>query len=629
MIDSGFKRRAFLVCLILVTGLSGLSIKLISLHVWDRQIPDTASIPRFQIRKRIPARRGDITDRNKVVMVQDLSQATLVADKIHLETGDILWSAVILGKAKEFPGWPDLTEEEQAQVLAGTKRELKKTLSEKELIKLHRSYAARVLEPVINLSPGEIDTRLDAAKVRAVVKRGLLEGQVQFLEKELQAHHIQGFSFERSNRRHYSMPELAPHIWGFRNLEGVAQNGLEKSMDEYLSGRDGEKILSQHENGQVNLTGPEKFIPPKMGKDVRTTIDINIQRIVEQELDRICGKMEPLNASIIVVEPRNGDVLAIGSRPHYNLQIRKNYEFASSSFAVSAQYESGSVMKIVPMAAALESGRITRESTVWDDKQWLRDRRVSIKGYFSGDRTFDEVLAKSSNIGVFLFVDKNLGRAGFYNYLRKFGFGTRTGFRIPGEATGVIRDETNMTNYGSATYGYGVSVTPLQLAMAYSALANGGMLMKPRLVDAIIAHNGTVLERTPIRQVRRVIKEETARQMRLALEKVVLNGTGKDAKLDGYRAAGKTGTARKLKKQGKGYDEVNQNRRFFSFAGMVPVQNPQFVCIVTIDEPTKFDDVTKFGGGATAGPSFKTVAEKTAHYLNIPRTEIPVALTSE
>jgi cell division protein FtsI/penicillin-binding protein 2 len=319
-----------------------------------------------------------------------------------------------------------------------------------------------------------------------------------------------------------------------------------------------------------------------------------------------------------VVDPHTGDMLAIASRPHFNLNDRENYAEASSSFAVSAQYESGSVMKIVAMAAALNERKVTRETVV--DCGWGGIRRYGfyLKDHHPyGDLTFDGVLVKSSNTGVFQFAE-TVERAGFYRYLRNFGFGARTGFPIPGEAAGSIQDPTNMRNYASATYGYGVSVTPLQLAMAYSALANGGTLLQPRLVDSIIANNGTVLDKTPVRPVRQVIREETASQMCLALEQVVLKGTGRKGQVPGYRVGGKTGTAEKWDSINRCYDD---NRKFLTFAGIVPIHDPRFVCVVTIDEPSGLPEDFQVGGGTIAAPVFAQVARRIAQHLNLPQTE--------
>ena len=620
--DSGFKRRAFLVCLVLVAGLSALSVRLISLQVWDRRLSETKAVPRFKLKERIPASRGNIVDRNQTVVAQNRPEAALIADLNHLTTPDILLRAVAHRRASRVPGWKELDEESRAEKLLEARRRIKTELSSEELIKEHLAYAVEVIAPEIRMPASDLKKRVHSGPTRVVVRKGLREDVARRIEKDLQARGIQGFGFERSQRRWYPMPTLAPHVWGILNHEEIGQSGLEKSMDHILSGRDGERILRQGENGFVNLTEPAQVTPPKMGKHVRTTLDMGIQAIVEEELEMACEAYHAKHGSIIVVDPHTGDILAIASRPHFNLNIKKNYQNAGTSFAVSAQYEAGSVMKIVAMAAALDRGGIHRDTVV--DCGWgsLHRHGFVIKDHHPyGELTFDRVLVKSSNTGVFQFAE-TVGRAGFYEYLNDFGFGRRTGFPIPGEARGRIQDPTNMRNFASATYGYGVSVTPLQLAMAYSVLANGGTLLKPRLIDSIIANNGAKLDHTPVRKVCQVIRPETAREMCLALEQAVLEGTGRRAQVPGYRAGGKTGTSEKWNNKLKIYEE---DKKFLTFVGILPVQNPRFVCIVTIDEPSGLGEDFDIGGGTIAAPVYSQVAGRIARFLNLTPTEESIA----
>lgn len=626
--DPAFQRRALLVCLVLVAGLSALSVRLISLQVWDRRLSDTTTIPRFQLTQRIPARCGNIVDRNDTVLAQNRPEAALIADLNHLAAIDILIPAVARRQARDEEGWDDLDEEARDKRLLQLRRKIRRTLTPEEIIAAHLDGAVEVLAPRIQMSATALAAKVHSGPKRVVVRKGLREDVAREIEEALQARRIQGFSFERSQRRFYPMPNLAPHLIGFRNHKGEGELGLEKSMHDILVGRDGERTLKRDENGLVNLTEPAKVTPPKMGKHVRITLDTGIQAIVEEELGMAFDSYKEVkHGSIVVVDPHTGDILAMASRPHFNLNLRENYQNAATSFAVSAQYESGSVMKIVAMAAALDQLEITRETVVNCGWGKLYRYGVPIPDHHPyGDLSFDRVLMKSSNTGVFQFADM-LGRQKFYEALYDFGFCRPTGFRIPGEVSGQIQDPTNMYNYTRATFGYGVSVTPLQLAMAYSVLANGGTLLKPRLVDAIIANNGVILDRTPVRQVRRVISEETAKKMCLALGLVVEDGTGHRAKVTGYRAGGKTGTAEKWDstlKNGKG--DYHPLKKFLTFAGFLPVDDPKFVCVVTIDEPWGFDEGFPIGGGTIAAPIFSAVAERVANLMNLPRTEEPLAL---
>lgn len=619
--DIAFKRRTFLVCLALVVGLSALSVRLIALQVWNRKFSDNSAVPRFRSEEIIPARRGFIVDRNRTVIAQNRPEATLVADLNHLKTESILHRAVAHLYASQEAGWNNLNDAEKDVLLGKARKWIRKNLSEEEVIEKHLAYACEVIGRELQMQSGDIRSRFKDGSTRIEIKKRVRESLARRIENELQERRIQGFSFERYQRRVYPMPTLASHLTGIRGYNKddklVGISGLERSMDEILSGRDGKRVLKRDENGLVNLTESAEWLPARMGKHVKVTFDMGIQAIVEEELGMAFEDFKAKHGSIIVVDPHSGDILAMASRPHFNLNLRENFNKAVN-YAVSAQYESGSVMKIVAMAAALDLRRATRETVV--DCGWGGIDRYGFRirdHHRYGDLTFDEVLVKSSNTGVFQFADR-VKRGPFYQYLRNFGFGSPTGFPIPGEAKGVIQNETNMRNFASATYGYGVSVTPLQLAMAYSVLANGGKLMKPRLVDSIIAENGAILDTTPVQQVRQVIRSEVARDMCLALEQVVLKGTGRRAKVPGYRAGGKTGTAEKWDSKNRGYNEY---KKILTFAGILPVQDPKFVCIVTIDDPTGLGEDFQVGGGTIAAPIFSSVAGRVARYLNIAPTE--------
>ncbi|MDB4489270.1 penicillin-binding protein 2, partial [Akkermansiaceae bacterium] len=581
-------------------------------------------VPRFKSHVVIPARRGFIVDRNRTVIAQNRPEATLVADLNHLNTESILHRAVAHFYASQEAGWRNLNEAEKNVLLGKARKWVKKNLSKEEVIEKHLDYACEIIGRELQMESEAVRGKFKDGVTRIEIQKRIREGVARRIENELQERRIQGFSFERYQRRVYPMPTLASHLIGIRGYnkddELVGLSGLEKSMDGILSGRDGRRVLKRDENGLVNLTESAEMLPARMGKHVKVTFDMGIQAIVEEELGMAFEAFNAKHGSIIVVDPHTGDILAMASRPDFNLNLRESYADAVN-YAVSAQYESGSVMKIVPMAAALDMRRATRETVV--DCGWGGIDRYGFRirdHHRYGELTFDGVLVKSSNTGVFQFADM-VGRGPYYQYLRDFGFGRPTGFPIPGEASGVIQNETNMRNFASAAYGYGVSVTPLQLAMAYSVLANGGKLMKPRLVDSIIADNGAVLDQTSVHQVREVVSPRTAKEMCLALEQVVLKGTGRRARVPGYRAGGKTGTAEKWDSKNRCYNEY---KKILTFAGILPVHDPRFVCIVTIDEPSGLGEDFQIGGGTIAAPVFAQVAGRVARYMNLaPTEEIP------
>jgi cell division protein FtsI/penicillin-binding protein 2 len=619
--ESGIRTRALLVCLVLVAGLSALSVRLISIQVWDRKLSDKSTIPRFILEEKIPANRGLIVDRNDKPIAQNRPEAALIADVNHLNFYDNLTRAVAHRYASQVAGWTSLGDVERSEILAETRRQVVGKLTRDEVRAEHLEYALDVISRELRIPTSELAARVpignDARKKRIVVEKGIREDQARKIEHELQARRIQGFSFERSQRRFYPMPTFAPHLVGYIDHTGVGRAGIEKAMQDILAGIDGERELKRDENGLVNLTDPKKVRPPKHGKHVKVTFDMGIQAIAEEELEMACQAYNTDRGSIIIVDPHTGDVLAMASRPHFNLNLKENVDKAGTNFATATEYEAGSVMKIVSMSAALNERVAYRGSVV--NCGWGRIQR---KGYYVpdhhayGDLTFDKVLMKSSNTGAFLFAEM-IGRAKYYEYLDAFGFGQATGFLVSGEGRGRVSDPMNMQHFASATYGYGLSVTPLQLAMAYSVVANGGNLMKPRLIDSIIAGNGNQVESVPVTVVRRVLSEQAADQMCLAFEQVVKDGTGRLGAVPGLRVGGKTGTAWKWNNEIHAYDK---SRKILTFSGVVPVPNPKFVCVVTIDEPTGLGELA-ISGGTIAGPVFSNVSSRVASYLNIPLTE--------
>ncbi|MDA7881784.1 penicillin-binding protein 2 [Akkermansiaceae bacterium] len=628
MMEFGLKLRAFIVCLVLVTGLSALSVRLINLQVWERRMSDKSQVSRFQLETVIPASRGRIADRHDQVLAQNYPVAALMVDRNHLNHSDNLAKAVTHRFASQTIGWKKLTDEERRDLLRKIKRERVSKMSSDEVIAEHLEYASEVIGRALRIPSVVFQKNILEDNIKKdwfALKKDIPEEQVREIENELQRRSIQGFFFERSQKRYYTMPNSASHIVGFKNDEGNGL-GIEIAYDDLLSGRDGQRQLKRDENGLVMLTEASAWIPPKVGKDIRLTLDMGIQAIAEDELDKACRKYNSNRGSIIITDPHTGDILAMASRPRFNLNLRNNLQEpnVTMNFPVEGSYEAGSVMKLVAMTAALDSGRVNRNTEVNCGWGGITRGRVRIPDHHPyGDLSFDKVMMKSSNPGVFQFAEI-AGREAFYDYLKRFGFCQRTGIPLQWEARGSHTDSSNLQNFAQSTFGYGVSVSPLQLAMAYSAVANGGYLMKPRLVDSVIASNGIVVEQTPVTKVCRVMKERTAREMCLTLEQVVLAGTGRNAKVSGFRIGGKTGTAWKWDPDMKPRAGYNKKKYFLTFAGIVPVQDPKFVCIVTIDEPKEPMDVEEdfhIGGGTVAAPVFSDVAKRVVEQMNIAPTE--------
>ncbi len=616
--DKALRFRALIACLVLVTGLSALSVRLLMLQSWDPKVSSGLSVRSFQLHKKLPATRGLVVDRNNEPLAQNRPLASLVADGKHLRTYDILVKAVANHLARQAPDWTVIDDKTRRSRLREIKNGFIGDMEPEQVMREHLVLATEILGRELNMPPGDLLTKVEKGSMRVVLKKEIREDDARRIEEALQENFIQGFSFERYNSRVYPMSSLAPHIVGYLNFEGLPQAGVEKSMDQYLRGRDGERTLKRDPNGHVMLTESAAVNPPRLGKHVRLSIDVGIQSVAEEELDRACADYEPKRASIVIVDPHTGDVLAMANRPHYDLNVRENVSSAWSGFAWEGTYEAGSVMKIVGMSAALNAGKANRDTVVHCGWGKLRRANIRVNDHHPyGDLSFDSVMAKSSNTGAFAFTEM-VGHHAFFRYLDAFGFGRKTEFPLPGEVSGFIANRRIPQNYASATYGYGVSVTPIQLAMAYSVLANGGKLLKPRLVQAVIANNGVEVQETPVQMVERVLHEGPAREMCESLEQVVIRGTGRRAAVPGYRVAGKTGTAWKYIPE---YKKYITERKALTFAGIVPVHDPKFVCIVVIDDPQKIEEDETISGGTVAGPIFARIAPRVASRLNIAPTE--------
>jgi len=618
--DSAFRNRAIIACLVLVAGLSALSVRLLIVQSWDRSFSSQGQVSRFKMVEVIPADRGLIVDRHRQPLAQNRPEASLIADANHLAFEDNLTSAVAHRHVHSRHDWATLSEKEQKTAFYKMRKRLSRE-SPELLRKEHLDYALEVLSRELRVPKEDLFERINNGKKRIVVMKKIRDDKARLIEAELQERYIQGFSFERSQSRVYPMAELAPHLIGICNHKGIGQSGIERAMGSYLRGRPGERQLKRDANGLVRLTESASIRPPKFGKHVQLSLDTGIQAIAEEELQAAIDHTEARRGSVIIVEPRSGDILAMANRPHFDLNTRAEFQKNGRNFSVQDQLELGSVMKLVGMSAVLDAGLANRRSIVNCGWGKITRPNIVVKDHHKyGDLTFDQVLMKSSNPGVFLFSEK-VGRKRFYRTLEAFGFGKRTGFPLPGEARGVIADRNNPQNFATATYGYGVSASPLQVAMAYAAIANKGILMKPRLVTSIIANNGVEIETRESFKVGQVISERAAHTMCLALESVVGDGTpgptGWRAFVPGYRIGGKTGTAwRHI--EGKGYD---MDSFVVSFAGIVPVHKPRFIAYVVIDDPKFEDSEARIGGGSVAAPVFKRVAERVIKLLDIEPTE--------
>jgi cell division protein FtsI/penicillin-binding protein 2 len=475
----------------------------------------------------------------------------------------------------------------------------------------------------------ELRDKIESAKGKWLpIAKDIPEDVADSLRDEIETHKIQGFEFENSIKRWYTSPNLATHLTGFTgeveatNEEGkthvrvLGRFGIESSMEAFLAGRDGSREHFRDAHGLVVPGNSGSLKPPRAGLNVQLTIDMGIQAIVEEELDAGLAEYVAKKGAVILMDPKTGEILAMASRPHFDLNHKQNIAENGYNYAIQTIYEPGSTIKIVAAAGALNEGLVTPQTSIFCHNGFYQGRGFIVKDdHPAGSLSFEGVLQKSNNNGAYS-LGRQLGSKRFYQYLRDFGFGKKTGIQLSGESSGIARNTGNEADFSRACFGYATNVTPLQLASAYSVIASDGKLRKPHIVKSLIANDGTVVENYPPEVVHEVLKPKAAAQMRTALQKVVLpGGTATRAAVDGFLVAAKTGTVQKHNPNGGYYAE----QMITSLAGMMPAQDPAFVCVVVIDDPRIVG--LKHQGGLIAAPIFKKIATRVAAHMNLQPTE--------
>jgi cell division protein FtsI (penicillin-binding protein 3) len=443
---------------------------------------------------------------------------------------------------------------------------------------------------------------------------------------------LDGVDFLPESKRQYPRGSLACQIVGFTNIDGVGQLGIEKTFDEQLAGQPGELIAPRDAKGRLLILQENFAKIPVNGSTLQLTLDATIQHIVEDALEEGMRLSHPATAYAVVVDPFTGEILAMAGTPTFdpNHILPKKFMNRSESewspqekeeyrdylerqkaarrvHPVEDSYEPGSTMKIFTASIALEERKVHLGELInCEGGRWMHNGALITDDHRTGVLTFEEVLWKSSNIGA-AKIGLRVDPAVHYQFLRKFGFGEPTGLNFPGETSGrlLAPDRWSNTTQQTMCYGYGLSVSPLQILMAGCALANGGRLMQPYIVQKIFNDQGAMLQEFKPKVKEQVISEETSAMMRETLKGVITSGTARRAALDGnVEAFGKTGTARKLI-NGK-YDP---KRHYASFMGFFPAAKPQYGILFMLDDPAG-----DLEGGQVAAPLFKKVGDAIMRY---------------
>ena len=423
--------------------------------------------------------------------------------------------------------------------------------------------------------------------------------------------------FQNEAKRYYPNDALAANVIGFVGTDDEGLDGVEQALDPLLKGEVREERLTvdgQRRPILDSIFAGRRVYGSDYCKTVSLTIDSTIQFMVEQELDRAMAENNPDSITAIVMDPKTGEILAMASRPSYN--PNRFWEYPQENWknrAVSFIYEPGSTFKAVIAGAALQESIVTPNQVFFDPGYvMVSGRRIqnwSNESY--GAVTFTDIVKKSLNTG-FAQVGLSLGAEKMMHYTRVFGFGERTGIDLPGEEEGILFNADDMRDSDIATtaIGQSIAVTPLQLVTAMAAIANGGTLMHPYIVREIRNPDGSIYEERAPREIRRVLEPTVDRTLIGLLEQVVASGGGKKAGVKGYRIAGKTGTAQKIRRETAGYLE---GRYIASFCGFAPVEDPIFTVLVMIDDPRGGD----FYGGQIAAPVASRIFTQLLRYAHV------------
>jgi len=486
-------------------------------------------------------------------------------------------------------------------------------------------YLSERLSPIISISADKLKRRLLKRRERDFIwlKRKLDPETSHKLSKFKKISGIGYIGLITETRRFYPKDHTASHILGFTDIDDRGIEGIELQYNDYLRGRFKKVVNSRDARGRKLSNTIEEAVA---GNNIILTIDETIQYIVEREIEKAVKKWKAKAATAIMMNPFSGEILAMANSPFYDPNHPSRYPaYYRRNRAITDIYEPGSTFKSILASAALEEGIVEVDEEFDVSKGYIVVGGKAVRDVHRHDvLTFREVIQKSSNVGA-VQIGIRLGRERYYEYIKRFGFGEKTGIDLPGEVRGILRrpDNWSGTSIAALSIGQEIGVTPLQILRAYCAIANGGLLMRPYIVSEIISPQGEVIKRVKPRVIRRVISSETAETIRDILKTVVEEGgTGRRAYIKGNLVAGKTGTAQMVDSETGRY---SRDRYASSFIGFVPADDPVIALIVVIYEPQG----ARYGG-IVAAPVFRRIVEHTLTYLEIPmeRNENHILLVS-
>ncbi|MFD0682613.1 MULTISPECIES: stage V sporulation protein D [unclassified Paenibacillus] len=557
------RRRLFIALVVGTFLFLALIVRLGYVQIWMG--PELSDKAEDSWRRNIPfaAKRGEIVDRNGIQLAYNISSPTVMA---------------IPAQVKD----PQSTAAQLASRLQVPPETVLKQITQRQLI--------------VRIQPGG---------------RKITQEKAQ----EIRALNLPGIVVAEDNKRSYPLGSLAAHILGFTGIDNQGLTGIELKYDKQLTGINGSISFLSDAAGRQMPNSSDTYSRPLDGMNLQLTIDSHLQSVLERELDQTMVKYQAKHAIAIMMDPNNGEILAMGARPGYDPGNFRDFpkESYDRNLPIWMTYEPGSTFKIITLAAALEEKKIKLTDPFYDpgsiEVAGARLRCWKRGGH--GSETMQQVVENSCNPG-FVVMGQKLGKEKLFEYISNFGFGKKTGIDLGGEENGIMfkLPKVGPVELATTSFGQGVSVTPIQQITAVSAAINGGKLYKPHVARAWYNPiTGENVETIKPELVRQVISEQTSKQVRETLESVVANGTGRNAFIDGYRVGGKTGTAQKVVNGRYSADE-----HIVSFIGFAPADDPKIVVYAAVDDPQGLQF-----GGLIAAPLVKNIMEDALRYMKVPQ----------
>lgn len=490
----------------------------------------------------------------------------------------------------------------------------KSLYADPKMIKQSPSEVAELIAPYVTMSKEDIVKSLQEDTAFVWIDRMMEPEKSKAVAQLIEDKNLEGLNFVEESKRYYPNGNLAAQVLGFVGTDDKGLDGLEMVLDDELKGGIQKELVATDRKGNAIFGSVlSKYLPDK-GKSVTLTIDASIQFIAERALDKAMEDTGAKHASVIVMDPKTGEILAMANRPTYDPNhYSQGSEEDFKNIAVTNLYEPGSTFKPIIASAALASGKWKLDQVYNDKGSFAANGHVmqNWNGEGYGPVRLIDILKFSINTGM-AEIGTTTGADILSKYVRNYGFGSKTGIELPGEGDGILYNPDDMSKLDVATMsiGQGIAVTPLQMVRAFGAIANGGSMMKPHIVKSYSNIKGEVTSTTDPEVVGQPIPEETAKTIADILEKEVSEGGGTKAMVEGYHFGGKTGTAQKLDTKHGGYLD---GQYIASFIGFGPVEDPKFVVLVVIDDPQK----GSYYGSQIVAPVFKDIVSQLVRYYQM------------